>query len=500
MELVLAIVLLVLGFCFWDWELLEGNGAGFGTTVFFLVALAVSFAYLQSKDIKQNKSSLLMLLVAVAGSMPFALNGSRDINALLLLFESAACLLWVMYSCRTSISNKLSGLIIGDMFNQVFVVGFSNILRFFSQPFKRLQRGSKVLKLIIFAGIGFIVCIPIFFLVTVLLSSADDGFREFIVKFFNYLERIDVFDIFFKLVFGIPVAAYIFGVVFGNFAKQHVHHFSGDGFLSTFEKAHALPRAAIYLPLGLFVTLYLVFFITMGGYLFSGMQGLLPVEYTYAEYARRGFFELCAVAVINLFILSAIWLLAKRSPRVYPLALRILSCLLAFLTCLLVVTAMSKMLLYIQTYDLSPLRLYTSCFMVLLLLVFSLLVAWHFKPFNVARPIIVLVCVFALGLGLTNTNGFIANYNVDRYLSGQADKIDIALLIELGDPAMPALIRLEQDTDDAAVSKEASHAIWRLNLNYRESLRIEDCGLTTWRAWHIQNLQSLRSDWLYAEH
>jgi len=496
-DIILAAILLMLGFCFWDWELLANKGAGFGATVFFLVAIAISFTYLRSKGIRQNKHSLLMLLVAVAGSLPFALNGSRDISALLLLFETAACLLWVLYSCRTSISNKLSGLIIGDMINQVFVVGFGNIPHFFSQPFKKLQRGKKALKFIFFAAIGFVVCIPVFFLVTVLLSSADDGFREFIVKFFNFLDSIDVFDIFFKLVFGIPVAAYIFGVVFGNYAKQHVNHLTGDGFLCTFEKAHALPRAAIYLPLGLFVALYLVFFITMGSYLFSGLQGLLPVDYTYAEYARRGFFELCTVAVINLFILSAIWLLTSRSPREYPLLLRILSGVLAFLTCLLVITAMSKMLLYVQTYGLSQLRLYTSCFMVLLLLVFALLVVWHFKPFNAARPIIILVFVFSLGLGLANTNGFIAHYNVDRYLSGQTDKIDISMLIELGDAAVPALDKLEQNAKDTIVRKEASDAIWKLHVEYEQNLSYNNCGLTTWGAWHTQSLQSLRADWLY---
>ena len=490
-----ALVLLILGFCFWDWGyecwLL---GSGFGTSVLFLSGIIASFVYMQVKGIKQNNKSLLMLLVAIAGSLPFALYGQRGINPCLILVESALCLTWVMYSCRTSISQKLSGLFAGDLLNQVFVVPFANFSRFFTRPFEQLSEKGKGWMPVLFAVLGVIVCIPVLAIVISLLSGADDGFRVFVEDFSKYFEKFDLPQYIFQLILGIPVAAYVFGAVLGNVFQRHTAHLSAKGLLDAFGNAHALPRAAVYLPLVLFVLLYIIFFIAMGSYLFSGLRGELPVVYTYAEYARQGFFQLCAVATINLVILGLIWLFAKRSPSEYPPALRALSSLLALLTCLLIVTAASKMLLYIQTYSLTPLRVYTSWFMLLMFVAFLLLLAWHVKPFNVARPIIALILIFTLGLGLANTNKMIADYNVDRYLSGQTDKIDVSLLWDLGDPALPALYRLEKGAEDPEIRKNATEYIeWEQDAQ-KDFSDIYDYGLTTWGGWQSKNLQSLKAE------
>ena len=496
-ELLFALALIFFGFFYWDWQVGWLSGAGFGTTVFFIGVIVMSFAYLIHRGVQQNTQSWVLLLVAVAGSLPFALNGPREINPPLILFEIAACLLWFMYSCRCSLSERLSGLLLGDLFNQHIIVPFGNFSRLFTRPLQLLRGDKKKWASILFACLGFFICIPIFALVIMLLSDADTGFRYFFDNITQLFRKFDIVTYTLELALGIPVAAFIFGSVFGNVFKRHTAHLKADRLMYGFQKAHVLPHAALIFPLALFVLLYIVFFITMGSYLFSGLQGQLPVTYTYAEYARRGFFELCAVATINLMILGFVWLLAKRGPSEYPLVLRILSGLLAFLTCLLVITAMSKMLLYIQTYNLSPLRVYTFWFMVLMLLVFLLLVAWHIKPFNATRPIIVLIMVFTLGIGLTNTNGIIANYNVDRYLAGQTDKVDVAMLYRLGDPAVPALYKLEQGAHDSSVRDEAANATRTVRKDHNTFSQFNDHGLTTLFGWQDRNLQSLKIDWLY---
>ncbi|MCL1846701.1 MAG: DUF4173 domain-containing protein [Coriobacteriia bacterium] len=516
-DLILALALLVIGFLFWDWDLILTLYAGFGTTVIFLATIAISFAFLQVKGIKQNGRSLLLLAVAVAGALPFALNGERFmVNFLLILFEIAACLLWLAYSCRSQLSQRITAVIIGDLFNQFIIVPFANFLRFFSRPFLLLRNGGrnsgpnttstdvtrtkKPWVPLLFAILGLIACIPVFALVISLLSSADDGFYFFIKDLSGYLERLDLAKYTLQLILGIPITAYIFGALIGNTFQRHTAHLSEQGLLQTFHKAHALPKAAIYLPLSLFALLYIVFFITLGNYLFLGLQGQLPVTYTYAEYARDGFFQLCGVATINLVILALTWLLAKRSPRSYPLPLRLLSGLLALLTCLLIVTAASKLLLYIQVYSLTPLRLYVSWFLLLMLLVFALLVAWHIRPFNVARPIIALIFAFTLTLGLANTNGIIANYNADRYLSAQTDRIDVYLYEDLGDAGVDALYRLEQNAPEKDVREKAGFILSCNRYNHECFVEAHDTGLTTLQGWQAKSLQHLRAQQLHSQH
>jgi hypothetical protein len=483
---VFALALLALGFCFWEWKVLGPFTSGIGATLFFLLVLISSFIYLQVRGVRQNTKSLLMLLLAVAGSLPFVLNGARDINFFLLPLEACACLLWFMYSCRTSISNKLSGLFAADLLNQVLIVPFANFGRIFVQPFSQMTGRRKVLFPLLLALCGLIICIPVFSIVVWLLALSDEGFKLFTESITTYFAFDDVMRYIFEFIFGIPIAAYLFGAVFGNALKLRSSHISSEGSLRVFNTAHILPRALLYAPLVLFVLLYIIYFITMGSYLFSGLQGKLPTAYTYAEYARHGFFELCGVATINLCILAGIWLLAKRGIREYPPALRVLSALLTLLTCLLIVTAASKMLLYIQTYGLTPLRVYTTWFMALMLLSFLALLIWHVKPYNVARPVIILATVFTLGLGFANTNGFIANYNVDRYLSAQTELIDVDTLIYLSDPALPALYRLQDATSDPALLADVENAIDTIE----NAPLIADGQYNTQSPWYRWNLQT----------
>jgi hypothetical protein len=473
-DLLFALALVVLGFCFWEWRILEYEGAGIGTTLFFLLAIVATFFYLRAKGIKQNARSLLLLAVALAGVAPFVLYGFREqVNLIFLLFEGLFCLLWVAYSCRTIIAQRLSGFIMGDLFNQVFVVPLTNLSSFFTRPFAGVGTRRSLLLPVIFAVLGVVVCVPLFAIITALLVSSDDAFRSFTQELFERFAVEELVRYAFELVFGIPIAVYIFGAVVGNVFRNHTAHLSHEELGRAFSAAHILPKAALYTPLVLLVALYVTYFITMANYLFSGLFSELPGTYTYAEYARSGFFELCGVASINLGLLALIWLLARRGGGEHPLPLRLLAGVLSLLTCLLIVTAASKMLLYIESYGLTPLRVYTLWFMALMLLVFLLLVAWHIRPFNAARPIVVLVVVAVLALGLTNTNGLIAEHNVQRYLDGRATQftesparpdytpegIDVAFLLRLGDPAIPALYELKAKAQDEKVRLAAADAI-----------------------------------------
>ena len=50
---------------------------------------------------------------------------------------------------------------------------------------------------------------------------------------------------------------------------------------------------------------------------------------TYAEYARRGFFELCAVCVINIAVISCIGFFTRKTGREKPVLLKIYSVFLS---------------------------------------------------------------------------------------------------------------------------------------------------------------------------
>jgi hypothetical protein len=120
------------------------------------------------------------------------------------------------------------------------------------------------------------------------------------------------------------------------------------------------------------------------------------------------------------------------------------------------------MLLYVDAYGLTELRLYTLWFMLLLLLVFLLIALWHLKPFNLARPIVLVFVALTLALALTNTNGLIAQHNTDRYLSGQSESVDVDTLSSLGDAGIWALQELSEKAPSIKVRNDAAQVLeWR---------------------------------------
>ncbi|MDR1778987.1 MAG: DUF4173 domain-containing protein [Clostridiales Family XIII bacterium] len=479
-ETLFACYALAMGFLFWEWvvgtayaDRREFFPTALGAFCFLVLAMAGTLVFLQARGRKQNRRSLFWGAVALAGAVPFLLYAGTPVRFFLMAFEALALLLWVMASCGTSISEKLSGFLLPDAINQGCIIPFANFIGLFrsfgkatdekGQPVAAEGAGAEKRKgrgrLALAALLGVVAFIPVLIFILNLLMMADAAFDDVI-------RRLEIPDFLkehfgmwvFNAVFGVPVACYLFGAVYGNARRRHTGHVTREGTVKTLSYFRGIPRAAILAPLCLLALVYLLFLAVMGGYLFSAFGGDLPAGFTYAEYARRGFFELCGVASINLALLAFVYLFAKRGAGEYPVALRVLTGLLSALTVLLVVTAMSKMVLYIDAYGLSRLRLYTFWFMALLLLVFAVLLVWHVRPFNAGRPIAVACVVCVLALFYVNTDGLIARYNVEQYLTGSLPTVDVEMLDGLSDAAVPYLDELAGSGKASADVREAAVA------------------------------------------
>ena len=116
--------------------------------------------------------------------------------------------------------------------------------------------------------------------------------------------------------------------------------------------------------LGLLDVLFLAFVLVQFRYLFGGAELVQVSEtLTYAEYARRGFFELVAVAALLLPIMLLLdWVARLDGPRETTIY-RVLAGLLVLLLFVVIVSALQRMRLYTQEYGLTELRLYTTAFM-----------------------------------------------------------------------------------------------------------------------------------------
>jgi len=212
----------------------------------------------------------------------------------------------------------------------------------------------------------------------------------------------------------------------------------------TAEKAKLLP---LYLMIGgvtPLLVLYLIFFFSQTAYFLSAFRGVLPRGLIYSEYARRGFFELCNVCVVNLIVTAMLGLFTKDNKN--SLISRVYGCLLALFSMAMIVMSLSKMLMYINVYGLTPLRVYTSWFMVFLFLLFAMVIVKHIRPgFHLLKYCVCCGVVMFLLLGYADSDRIIAEYNVEAYRSGKVEELDVRQLNELGSAAAPYLLSILTD-------------------------------------------------------
>jgi hypothetical protein len=119
--------------------------------------------------------------------------------------------------------------------------------------------------------------------------------------------------------------------------------------------------------------------------------------------------------------------------------------------------------------------------MLLLLIAFSLLLLWHFRPFNLAKTLFVAFAVCFMALTWANTDGLIAKYNIEQYENGKTETLDVAMLASLSDAAAPHLYNAWQREQDPQ-TKEALRRALR-SRSFTDSR--DEAG-----AWNIQSFRA----------
>lgn len=144
-----------------------------------------------------------------------------------------------------------------------------------------------------------------------------------------------------------------------------------EGYMRLSRIPISLSIVEIGVVLGLLDLLFLAFVTVQIRYFFGGSALVQATTgLTYAEYARRGFFELVWVAALVLpLLLIAHWLLRKENP-VHERIFRVLAGAQVALLFVIMASALQRVRLYQREYGLTEQRLYTMAFMAWLAAVF----------------------------------------------------------------------------------------------------------------------------------
>jgi hypothetical protein len=278
---------------------------------------------------------------------------------------------------------------------------------------------------------GTVMALPALLVLTALLMSADPVFAHMIQDAFLF----DLEPALEHLAFVVLIAWLTAGYLRAFMVRD-------DGVMDRLRVPRpALSAAEVSVALWILNLLFLGFMAVQLRYLFGGADLVeVTAGLSYAEYARRGFFELVATAALVVpILLVADWAAAPESSRARDV-LRATMLVLVVLLVGIIASAAFRMRLYQAAYGLTEQRLYVSVFIVWLTAVLGWLVltVLHGRRERFAFGSIMagLACIAALHL--LNPHALIARVNIDRALAGA--EYDGSYLGTLSADAVPTLL------------------------------------------------------------
>lgn len=378
---VFAGLYVILGILMWNCLCMENFARGLSMFSILYIITVLAYAGLKKFSITGEKIFWTLILLGI--SLPYGFYSVFDFGQTLMIFLVAAY--WTLVITEGLLwKGQTSSWILLDGWNGLIALPILNFLcqiRLIFQIFSEKREEKKDWRMVL---LGILISIPALLVIIPILSQADTGFRSLVDTVLDALGE-DFRILIWRGIMGILLGALMFGTLYGGVYKRHVkeeecirfHEESGRVF-------RFVPDIAV-LTFGIIVSAVYVLFIGLQArYLFSAFFGILPEAYTYAQYARQGFFELCVIALLNASFLIAMNGCAK-TPRRKNRGLLLENGILGALTLLLLTTAASKLGMYIVAYGFTVKRCISSVFLIWLFLVFILVLIYQKKNIPLVR-------------------------------------------------------------------------------------------------------------------
>ncbi len=416
----------------------------FGGMLFMVALFILSGVILAINKCKFGAMQIVLALSALLLLPALFVSANAMFHTLVYVYALAVWCYFVSTVGGAPLEHGFSALVAIDFLRALFVLPFASLGKLFSAliPSKAKGSGRIFLKVLLGIVIGVVPCAII-----ISLLSYDSSFMALMKKLLDFSWG-NIFSHLFSFLFGIVLGMFFFGLYYSATRKKCAQTLSVEACRNASEKMKMLPGLTASVATLPILGVYGIFFASQWKVYLSAFSKVLPENFTYAEYAREGFFQLCAVSVINMLIISALQTFIRRNGEKPSMITRILSILYSCATLVLIATALAKLILYIQQYGLTPKRVYAGWFMAVLAVLFLLVLAKQFICRIRLIPACLLVCVtLSAVLFLSGSDRLIAKYNVDRYLDGRLESVDVDAMKDLGDAAIPELIRLAKAYD-----------------------------------------------------
>lgn len=447
-DVILLVLALLVGAIF-DY-LFYDKPLGISFPLFTLVSLAVIWTALRNV-FSMNRDAALLLIPIVLLSATFGLYSNP------VLLSINFMLVPLLAVVHTIIAGGMPAWWKGSMLIEVLDRSIAQPVINIARPFKiaaqtiTANQGPQRAALIkVLAGLIF--SIPILVIVIPLLTSADQVFADYVGKVDNIWKYVDAASTIWQTILILTVTSLFFGFLWSFLHRRP----EKPGATEQRPDAGTWDITIVITMLAVFDLVYMAFSAVQFAYLYGGANHALPEGFTYAQYARRGFWELLTVGIINLTIFLAVAKWAVPKSRTSAIMLGSCLILLIVFSLNMLFAAHFKMSLYEEAFGLTYLRFFTHYFMLFMFVLFALALAKVFVPrIALIKNYLVVGLAFYVVLNFLGVDNWIARHNLSMAMNAnlssteKAQAVDSEYLVYgLSYDAVPAIADyLEREPD-----------------------------------------------------
>ncbi|WP_392486498.1 DUF4153 domain-containing protein [Haloimpatiens sp. FM7315] len=435
---------------------------GINLTLFNFAMLAVLIVIIYPCVNFKNKLSYIFLIPYLLLSLSYSIYTNEVFRFLNLLLLPFLLISYIMCIKSDEISINLS--FIKNVYNKIFGTIIKSLPIFLkSNKFKIKEEDIKKNSNYKYIIRGILLLMPMLFIIMFLLCSSDMLFEKFFYKLLQ-----DFYDVRIKKIVGhvfvvFMVAIYLFALFFRIKHEKYTEYFESSTDKKETIKWNYITVATIIIGINL---VYLSFSIVQFSYLYGGGNGELPLGVSYAEYARKGFFELILITLINFLIVLCCKFFTEGQTKKTERFCNVLYTIMIGFTYNILFSAYYRMNLYESKFGYTRLRVLVEAFIFLLtiILIVVLFRIWK-KSFPIVKYITIITFSVYVVLNYANIDRIIVQKNVERYkVEG---KLDISYINKLSYDSYFEMAKL-LDMNDKTIKTEV--------MGYFETHRIDLVG------------------------
>ncbi len=371
------------------------NGSGI-TYPFFLAGSLWFYCFCMKKlGISLKKDSIFyMVSILLLGLSTFCTADFKIIamNKTGIWVLTISFLLHQFYMDKNWTFGRYAGYVIATVFGSVGEI---------ARPFLdfagyRKTRGKKGKGVMFYIVIGLCFSIPLLAFVWLMLMSADKVFNIMTIQ---VLKKLDIGNI-----IGISaMTIFMFFMAYCIMSYLCKKEFSEKSWKKI--QMESLIAITVTLPITI---LYAVFSVVQIVCLFFGKIDL--TKFSYAEYAREGFFQLLLICVLNLALVLAGHAYFKEN-----IWLKLILAVMSGCTYIMIASSAYRMVLYIKHYYFTFLRIFVLwSLLVLFILLTGVMINIFVKEFPLFKYSMIVVTLCYLLLSFARPDYWIARFNVEN--------------------------------------------------------------------------------------